>query len=67
MYFISNAMSVTDSQEDKSAINGDGFMMNLSKDQKDHYGSQFGDDDTSETPNIGNLQKLNKNPQNRLL
>jgi len=48
-------------------MNGDGgFAINLSKNQKDQYGSQFGDDD-SEAPNIlGNLEKLNENPQNRL-
>lgn len=66
-YFIRNAMFATDSQEEKSAVNGDGFMMNLSKNQKDHYGLQFGDDE-SEAPNIlGNLKKLNQNLQNRLL
>ncbi|EFN71748.1 FCH and double SH3 domains protein 2, partial [Camponotus floridanus] len=41
-----------ESQEEKSAMNGDGgFMINLSKNQKDQYGSQFGDDN-SEAPNI---------------
>lgn len=59
-------LCITESQEEKSAMNGDGgFIINLSKDQKNQYGSQFGDDQ-SEAPNIGNLQKLNKNPQNRL-
>ncbi|GAB1867811.1 FCH and double SH3 domains protein 2 [Camponotus japonicus] len=41
-----------ESQEEKSAMNGDGgFAINLTKNQKDQYGSQFGDDN-SEAPNI---------------
>lgn len=60
-------MCVIESQEEKAGVNGDGgFIINLSKNQKDHYGSQF-EDDKSEAPNIGNFEKLIKNPQNRLL
>jgi len=34
-------------------VNGDsGFMINLSQDQKDQYGSQFGDEKLDETPGI---------------
>lgn len=34
-------------------VNGDsGFMINLSQDQKDQYGSQFGDEKSDETPGI---------------
>lgn len=42
---------VVDSQEEKPVVNGEsGFMINLSKDQKDHYGSQF--EDKPEAPGI---------------
>ncbi|KAM0735464.1 Protein nervous wreck [Formica fusca] len=41
-----------ESQEEKSGVNGDGgFIINLSKNQKDHYGLQF-EDDEAEAPNI---------------
>lgn len=41
---------LVESQEEK-AMNGEsGFMINLSKDQKDHYGSQF--DENQEAPGI---------------
>lgn len=41
-----------ESQEEKPVINDDsGFVINLSKDQKDHYGSQF-DCDKPEAPDI---------------
>lgn len=42
---------VVESQEEKPVVNGEsGFVINLSKDQKDHYGSQFGD--KQEAPGI---------------
>lgn len=46
-----NYMAV-ESQEEKPVVNGDGdgFVINLSKDQKDHYGSQF--EDRPEAPGI---------------
>lgn len=39
-----------------------GFMINLSKDQKDHYGSQFEDDKPEAPPGIlgERKQKLKK-------
>ncbi|XP_020279725.1 F-BAR and double SH3 domains protein 2 [Pseudomyrmex gracilis] len=37
-----NQLDGLESQEEKLVMNGDGgFVINLSKDQKDHYGSQF--------------------------
>ncbi|KAL0113792.1 hypothetical protein PUN28_012727 [Cardiocondyla obscurior] len=41
-------------EEEKSMVNGDsGFMINLSQDQKEQYGSQFSEDGKSdETPDI---------------
>lgn len=43
-------MSIIESQE---VVNGEsGFMINLSQDQKDHYGSQFEEDKPDETPGI---------------
>lgn len=46
-------MSIIESQEGKSIVNGDNrFMMNLSQDQKDQYGSQFEADNLDETPGI---------------
>ncbi|XP_012060526.1 PREDICTED: F-BAR and double SH3 domains protein 2 [Atta cephalotes] len=42
-----------ESQEGKPMVNGDsGFMINLSQDQKDQYGSQFGDEKSDEMPGI---------------
>ncbi|EGI64466.1 FCH and double SH3 domains protein 2 [Acromyrmex echinatior] len=44
---------IDESQEEKPMVNGDsGFMINLSQDQKDQYGSQFGDEKSDETPGI---------------
>ncbi|XP_018355590.1 PREDICTED: uncharacterized protein LOC108756342 [Trachymyrmex septentrionalis] len=44
---------IDESQEGKPMVNGDsGFMINLSQDQKDQYGSQFGDEKLDETPDI---------------
>ncbi|KAG5332598.1 BTBDA protein, partial [Acromyrmex heyeri] len=44
---------IDESQEEKQMVNGDsGFMINLSQDQKDQYGSQFGDEKSDETPDI---------------
>jgi len=45
--YISN---IAESQEEKPVINGV-FVINLSKNQKDQYGSQF-DEDKSEAPDI---------------
>jgi len=46
-------MSIIESQEGKQMVNGDsGFIINLSQDQKDQYGSQFEDDKPDETPSI---------------
>jgi len=42
--------NVAESQEEKPVINGV-FVINLSKNQKDQYGSQF-DEDKSEAPDI---------------
>lgn len=40
-------------QEGKSMVNGDSrFMINLSQDQKEQYGSQFEEDNPDETPGI---------------
>ncbi|XP_011874500.1 PREDICTED: F-BAR and double SH3 domains protein 2 isoform X2 [Vollenhovia emeryi] len=42
-----------ESQEEKSMTNGDSrFMINLSQDQKEQYGSQFGEDKPDATPGI---------------
>lgn len=42
-----------ESQEGKPIVNGDNrFMMNLSQDQKEQYGSQFEGDEGDETPGI---------------
>lgn len=44
---------IIESQEEKSMVNGDsGFMINLSQDQKEQYGSQFEEDEPDETPGI---------------
>jgi len=46
-------ISITESQEGKSMVNGDSrFIINLSQDQKDQYGSQFEEDKPDETPGI---------------
>lgn len=42
---------VVESQEEKPVVNGEGgFVIHLSKDQKDHYGSQF--EEKPEAPGI---------------
>jgi len=44
---------ITESQEGKSMVNGDsGFIINLSQDQKEQYGSQFEEDKPDEPPGI---------------
>jgi len=44
---------ITESQEGKSMMNGDSrFIINLSQDQKDQYGSQFEEEKLDETPSI---------------
>lgn len=44
---------IIESQEGKPIVNGDNrFMMNLSQDQKEQYGSQFEGDEGDETPGI---------------
>ncbi|XP_011688356.1 PREDICTED: F-BAR and double SH3 domains protein 2 isoform X2 [Wasmannia auropunctata] len=51
-FLLEELAQMEESQEEKSMVNGDsGFMMNLSQDQKEQYGSQF-DEDTGETPGI---------------
>jgi len=59
LYFFSFWLlcNVLESQEEKPVTNGDGgFIINLSKDQKDHYGSQF-ESDKPEAPDIGELRE----------
>lgn len=41
-------------------MNGDGgFVINLSKDQKDHYGSQFENEKSEAIDVLGEFHKLN--------
>ncbi|XP_012542365.1 protein nervous wreck isoform X1 [Monomorium pharaonis] len=50
-FFLEELAQMEESQEEKSMVNGDSrFMMNLSRDQKEQYGSQFDGDE--ETPGI---------------
>lgn len=46
-------MTLIELQEEKSMVNGESaFIINLSQDQKEQYGSQFDEDNPDETPGI---------------